>query len=81
MDGEPLAQARKAIDACLGALSEADSFGLVAFNNVPEVFDPALQRGNTRENRDHWWAHAFLENRIDARGGTELVKAAFLPRH
>jgi Ca-activated chloride channel family protein len=69
MQGEPIAQARKAIDACLGALSENDSFGLVAFDNVPEVLHQTLQRG-TRENRDQ--AHAFL-NRIDARGGTRLV--------
>ena len=33
MQGEPIAQARKAIEACLGVLSETDSFGLVAFDN------------------------------------------------
>jgi hypothetical protein len=70
MRGEPIAQARKAIDACLGALSETDSFGLVAFDTVPEALHPTLLSG-TRENRDQ--AHAFL-NRIDARGGTGLLQ-------
>lgn len=69
MQGQPIAQARKAIESCLGALSESDSFGLVAFDDVPEVFHPALLSG-TRENRDR--AHAFL-NQVDARSGTELV--------
>ena len=32
-------------------LSEEDSFGLVAFDNVPEAFHPTLQRA-TREVRD-----------------------------
>ncbi len=73
MSGEPISQARKAVEACLGVLTEADSFGLVAFGNTPEEFRPALQHA-TREARDQ--ACKFL-NRVDARGGTELV-AGFL---
>jgi len=69
MAGEPILQARKAIEACLGVLSDADSFGLVAFDNVAEEFQPGLQPA-TRDVRDK--ARAFL-NKIDARGGTELV--------
>jgi Ca-activated chloride channel family protein len=70
MAGAPIAQARKAIEACLGALSDSDAFGLVAFDNFPEVFHPALQQA-TLEARNQ--AREFL-NRIDARGGTELVQ-------
>ncbi|HTT63948.1 MAG TPA: VIT and VWA domain-containing protein [Bryobacteraceae bacterium] len=70
MSGEPLAQARKAIEACLGALCETDSFGLVAFDNAAEAFRPTLVAG-TRELRD--LAHEFLMQ-VNARGGTELAR-------
>jgi Ca-activated chloride channel family protein len=69
MGGEPIAQARKAIEACLGVLSESDSFGLVAFDNVPEEFHSSLQPA-TRDVREK--ARAFLQQ-VNARGGTELV--------
>lgn len=69
MKGAPINQARKAIEACLAALSDADSFGLVAFDNQAEVFHPSLQLA-TRDARDN--ARKFLIQ-IDARGGTELV--------
>ena len=70
MSGDPLAQARKAIEACLGALSETDSFGLVAFDTDALTFRPELVSG-TREMRDQ--AHQFLMQ-VYARGGTELSK-------
>jgi len=38
MIGAALKQARKAIEACLGALSAEDQFGLVAFDNNLEIF-------------------------------------------
>jgi Ca-activated chloride channel family protein len=38
MQGPPIEQARKAVEACLGALGEGDSFGLVAFDSDVEVF-------------------------------------------
>jgi hypothetical protein len=69
MRGAPIAQAHKAIEACLGALSETDLFGLVAFDNALLTFRPSLVPG-TREMRDQ--AHAFLAQAI-ARGGTDLV--------
>jgi Ca-activated chloride channel family protein len=69
MGGAPIAQARKAIEACLGVLSDADSFGLVAFDNTAEVFHPTLLPA-TREVRDT--SRDFL-NHVDARGGTDLV--------
>ncbi len=70
MQGDPLSQARKAIEACLGALSETDLFGLVAFDTDLETFQPALVHG-TREARDK--AHKFLMQ-VEARGGTELAR-------
>jgi len=70
MHGEPLLQARKAIDACLGMLSETDGFGLVAFDNQVSTFQPTLVSG-TRELRDK--AHEFLMQ-VKAGGGTELVR-------
>jgi Ca-activated chloride channel family protein len=73
MKGEPLSQARKAIEACLGALTAMDSFGLVAFDNEALNFQPALVPG-TREMRDQ--AHEFLM-RVNARGGTELAGGLF----
>ncbi len=70
MQGAPLAQAAKAIDACLAALSANDYFGLVAFDDKTEACDSQLLLG-TRENRDR--AHQFLQT-ITARGGTELAR-------
>ena len=70
MEGAPIAQARKAIEACLAALSESDSFGLVAFDNQVESMSAGLLPGS-RENREK--ARAFL-SQVDARGGTELAR-------
>jgi Ca-activated chloride channel family protein len=70
MQGAPLTQASKAIDACLAALSDTDSFGLAAFDDQVESCDSRLLAG-TRENRDR--AHKFLGS-ITARGGTELAR-------
>jgi Ca-activated chloride channel family protein len=69
MKGEPITQARKAIEACLAALSEQDLFGLFAFDNTVESMSPELVAA-TRENREA--APKFL-NSVDARGGTQLV--------
>ena len=70
MAGEALQQAQRAIEACLGSLSEKDYFGLAAFSNDVMTFKPSLVPGS-RKFRDE--AHGFLL-RIDARGGTELAK-------
>jgi Ca-activated chloride channel homolog len=69
MQGAPIAQARKAIEACLAVLDQNDSFGLVAFNNSVECLHPALQ-GASAENRDA--ARDFLQ-RVTAQGGTALA--------
>ncbi|HXN46040.1 MAG TPA: VIT and VWA domain-containing protein, partial [Bryobacteraceae bacterium] len=70
MQGAPIEQARKAIEACLAALSESDWFGLVAFDDRVESMAAELLRG-TRENRQK--AREFLSH-VDARGGTELAR-------
>lgn len=69
MQGAPIEQARKAIDACLAVLGEDDSFGVVAFNGAVETLHPALLMGSS-ENRDK--ARAFLRN-VNAAGGTALA--------
>ncbi|MCZ2149278.1 MAG: VIT and VWA domain-containing protein [Bryobacterales bacterium] len=71
MQGSPIEQARKAIEACLGALSGEDEFGLIAFDNRTEVFAERLLEAS-KSNRER--ARAYLET-IDARGGTELARA------
>lgn len=69
MAGAPIDQARRAIEACLGALSPQDTFGLVAFDDRVETFGRSLC-SVTQENRDG--ARRFLAS-IDARGGTALA--------
>jgi Ca-activated chloride channel family protein len=71
MGGLPIAQARKAMEACLAALAEDDLFGIVAFDNHVERFQDKLLPA-TQDNRDR--AREFLRG-IGARGGTELASA------
>lgn len=70
MQGQPMIQARRAVEACLGALAQDDEFGLVAFDNQTESFRDTLSPA-TLESREA--ARKFL-NGISARGGTELAK-------
>ena len=69
MQGAPIDQACKAIEACLATLREDDSFGVVAFNNSVESMHSSLLAGSS-ENREK--ARAFL-GRMKAGGGTELA--------
>src|ERR1043165_3285667 len=71
MEGAPITQAKRAIEACLAVLNERDSFGIVAFDNVAETFTNGLMDATSDKRRD---ASAFLAG-IDARGGTELASA------
>ena len=68
MQGLPLEQAKKAIEACLGTLGNKDRFGFVAFDTQAELFRPKLLEG-TIDNRDD--LRHFLSG-VDVRGGTEL---------
>jgi Ca-activated chloride channel homolog len=69
MEGEPIAQARKAIEACLAALTAEDTFGLMVFDDSVETMHPALVPA-TREQRE--CARSFLVH-ADAHGGTKLA--------
>lgn len=69
MNGAPMAQARKAAQACLATLAAEDQFGLVAFDDRVETFRGDMAPAG-RENRD---AAAHFLDGIDARGGTELA--------
>ncbi|MGO8672046.1 MAG: VIT domain-containing protein [Capsulimonadaceae bacterium] len=69
MRGRPMDQARRAVEACLGALGPDDQFGLVAFDNVIESMDRRLARADAQSRT---LAADFLK-KIDARGGTELA--------
>ncbi len=69
MQGEPIAQARKAIEACLSALAEQDEFLLLAFDDRVETMGSKLVPA-TIDQREA--ARRFL-NQVGARGGTELA--------
>jgi Ca-activated chloride channel family protein len=71
MGGTPLEQAKKAVTACLGALSDQDQFGVIAFDDRLERFQPRLVKGDLAQRRA---AERFLAQ-IQARGGTELEDA------
>ena len=68
MQGEPIAQARKAIEACLAALSDQDAFVLLAFDDRVEAMHSELVPA-TGEQRES--ARAFLK-RVDARGASRF---------
>lgn len=75
MNGAPLQQAVCAVEACLGALSATDRFGLVAFDDQAEVFRPdkiLKPKLSEAEQKHRKAAQKFLD-RLDARGGTELA--------
>lgn len=71
MCGAPLAQAKRALEACLGALTEQDEFSIVAFESRSTAMSqtpiPATREGRSR-------AAAFLKG-INPAGGTELEPA------
>jgi len=70
MNGRPMEQAKRALLACLGALSSEDKFGIIAFDNHIEKYQKNLVKGSS-ENRET--ASQFIHG-ITARGGTELIK-------
>lgn len=73
MQGVAMTQARQAVEACLGALSDQDAFGVVTFDSQVECLAEQLMDGSA-QSRDA--ARKFLET-VEARGGTELA-AGFL---
>jgi Ca-activated chloride channel family protein len=71
MSGEPIAQARNALRACLRALNPGDTFLILLFDDQLEWYR-ASSTAVTQEEVDR--ADAFLEQ-IEGRGGTEIVQA------
>ena len=71
MEGTPIEQAKRAVEACVGTLSERDRLGFIAFDDRVELFQPGLVEG-TVAHRDA--LRQFLAT-IGARGGTELAPA------
>lgn len=69
MEGRPIQQARRALEACLGACSEQDRFNVLAFDEMVEVFASDFQPA-TASGREA--ARKCLRT-IDARGGTCLL--------
>jgi len=76
MEGVPIQQALRSVDACLGALSSDDEFGIVAFDDKVALFQTAMVRGDAEARQR---AKQFLTG-ISARGGTELL-AGLLEAH
>ena len=71
MSGIPINQAKKAIEACLGALEEHDQFGLVTFSSDSDVLRDRIE-GATAKSRQA--ARKFLDA-VTAGGGTEMEPA------
>ncbi len=69
MGGASMTQARTALRLCLRQLKEGDLFNIIAFDDMMETMSlsPVPFTGRTLADAD-----AFLE-RVDARGGTELL--------
>ncbi len=71
MGGQPIAQARNALRACLRTLNPGDEFALQLFDNVVEWYKPAFTPV-TQSEVDA--ADRFLAM-VEGRGGTEIVGA------
>jgi Ca-activated chloride channel homolog len=71
MMGEPIAQARNALRACLRSLNPEDTFRILLFNDHLEWFhnEPIIVTQEHIERADN-----FL-GRVEGRGGTEIVAA------
>ena len=69
MSGEPIAQARNAVLACLGALDADDEIGVVAFDDQVEASSIRMQKADDATRAA---LQAFVKQ-IEARGGTELL--------
>lgn len=71
MTGEPIAQARNALRACLRTLHASDTFRILLFDNHLEWFqpEPSLVSQEAVDQADAYLA------RVQGRGGTEIVRA------
>ncbi|MDW8309873.1 MAG: VWA domain-containing protein, partial [Verrucomicrobiales bacterium] len=75
MQGAPLQQALRAVEACVGALSPDDRFGIVAFDDQTEVFQSGSVFGKKlcEADQKHRDAGRKFLQKLEARGGTELA--------
>ena len=71
MSGEPIAQARNALRACLRALGPQDTFRILLFDNELEWFqsEPSTMKQEQVDRAD-----SYLD-RVQGRGGTEIIRA------
>ena len=71
MSGEPIAQARNALRACLRALNPGDTFRILLFDDQLEWYRPQAS-SVTQAEIDA--ADRYLDG-VDGRGGTEIIPA------
>lgn len=71
MEGAKIAQAKKALDQCIGRLAANDRFSLIKFSTEVDAFRPDLA-DVTKENLD---AAREWVRKIEARGGTNIDDA------
>jgi len=71
MSGEPIAQARNALRACLRALNPDDRFRILLFDDLVEWFslEPSKPDEDTIQQADQYLAS------VQGRGGTEIIHA------
>jgi Ca-activated chloride channel family protein len=71
MQGERMAQSKKALKYLVNALNPTDRFSIVEFNTDVESFKPTLVAANAENKKA---ADSFIED-LEARGGTNLGDA------
>jgi len=71
MSGEPIAQARNALRACLRTLNPIDTFNILFFDHELEWYAPEP----VTVNQPSIDAVDLYLNQVDARGGTEILSA------
>jgi len=74
MSGEPIAQARNALRACLRLLGGDDSFRILTFDNVVEWYKPSREEPQAFNSAALRAADHFLAS-VEGRGGTEILGA------
>lgn len=71
MGGEPIRQARAALELALARLGPDDRFNIIAFNDSPTVLFPSPVRADAQALAE---ARAFVR-RLQSGGGTEMMAA------
>ncbi len=71
MSGEPIAQARNALRACLRSLYDTDTFRILTFDSVLEWFQSEASAATEKQIQ---LADQFLDQ-VEGRGGTDILSA------